>query len=548
MKTRKRWAALAVVVVCGVAVFLAWRGHPQWQAYADAAPGQPANVAGIWPDRPDAVVRSESLTGLPRDLLAVPLLKDLLTEDFLFYYDTDEDWLGLKGTLRRIAYEHQLDLGDQMVSVLLDRPADVLLWRDGKGALRHSALLLQRDLVVGIAEKLMKVALAGDRQLTKLGEFRIGETTVPVLALEVSPRRRFVMMAFGDRLAVLSSPEMARKADGALDESFIAAATRWLAPEPGARLGRFEGVALGAPAEARHSLLLSSRFLSQGYSGFFPEIAGLRFDFRQGAWNTSGLFNLPAQDPAAAFGGESWKHLPVNPAACALVPARWITLQRFLPNDGEFNRKAAQKVLQELQPAGAVCWYGDARLYEPLFLATLRGKPGESLDRDLGELFDWTINTAADKDATEADKRALNATRDGDVRTWQRAMPVADGSLNPTLLRAGNRLYFSASDVLVERLTAMHAQRYPVVADGLEATGGLVLLHVQAGQLARLLEREIRATVREGSDDAALIDRRLAPRLAAFARHGRINLLVDPATLKPGLSWQPLRWSLQPQP
>lgn len=548
MKTRMRWAALAVVVVCGVSAFLAWRGQPQWQAYADTAPALPANVAGIWPDRPDAVIRSESLTGLPRDLLAVPLLKDLLTEDFLFYYDTDEDWLGLKGTLRRIAYEHELDLGDQLVSVLLDRPADVLLWRDGKGALRHYALLLQRDLVVGIAEKLVKVAAAGDRQLTRVGEFPIGDTTVPVLALEVSPRRSFVLMAFGDRLAVLSSADIARKADGTLDESFIAAATRWLAPDAAARLGRFEGVAPGAPAGTRHSLLLSSRFLSLGYSGFFPEIAGLRFDFRDGAWSSSGLFNLPAQEPAAAFGAESWKHLPVNPAACALVPARWVTLQRFLPNDGEFNRKAAQKVLQALEPAGAVCWYGDARLYEPLFLATLRGKPGDALDQDLGQLFDWSINTAANKDASDADKHALDTTRDGDVRTWQRTMPVADGSLNPTLLRAGNLLYFSASDALVARLKSMHAQRYPVVADGLDAPSGLVLLHVQAGQLARLLEREIRATVSEGGDDAALIDRRLAPRLAAFARQGRINLLVDPATLKPGLSWQPLTWSLQPQP
>lgn len=548
MKTRMRWAALAVVVVCGVAAFLAWSGHPQWQAYADTAPARPGNVAGIWPDRPDAVVRSESLTGLPRDLLAVPVLKDLLTEDFLFYYDTDEDWLGLKGTLRRIAYEHELDLGDQLVSVLLDRPADVLLWRDGKGALRHYALLLQRDLVVGLAEKMVKVAAAGDRQLTQIGEFRIGDTTVPVLALEVSPRRRFVLMAFGDRLAVLSSPDMARKADNALDESFIAAATRWLAPDAAVRLGRFEGAPLGAQAGARHSLLLSSRFLSQGYSGFFPEVAALRFDFRQGAWSTGGLFNLPAQEPAAAFGAESWKHLPVNPAACALVPARWITLQRFLPNDGEFNRAAAQKVLQALEPAGAVCWYGDARLYEPLFLATLRANASGTLDKDLGQLFDWTINTSADKSASDADKHALNTTRDGDVRLWQRALPVADGSLNPTLLRAGNLLYFSASDVLVDRLKAMHAQRYPVVADGLEAPGRLVLLHVQAGQLARLLEREIRATVADGSDDAALLDRRLAPRLAAFARQGRINLLVDPAALKPGLNWQPLDWSLQPQP
>lgn len=544
MKTRKKWAALAVVMFCGLVYWLSHEGRPSWQAYAASAPALPANVAGVWLNRPDALIRSESLTNLPRDLLTVPLLKDLLTEDFLFYYSTDEDWLGLKGTLRRIAYEHQLDLSDHIVSLLLDRPADVYVWRDGKGVLRHYALSIQRDLVISFAEKLAGVALKGDRQLRKLGEFTIGSAQVPVLALELSPRRSYVLLTFADRLVVLSSPDLVRKPDGDLDESFVAVATRWLSPDANERIGRFENHPLPGEHEARHSILLSSRFLSQGYAAFFPELAGLRFDFRQAGWSTQGLFNLPAQATAAAFDPNAWKHLPVHPSACALVPVRWSTLHRYLPTEDGFDVKGAQKVLAQLEPTGAVCWYDDARLYEPLLMATLKDKTGSDINASLAELFDWSINTSQDKSLDSKQKHRITVTSEDGATTWEREQAIADGSLNPVLVRAGKRLYFSASPALIERAKAMQNMRYPAVADTLTDPARIVLLHVEADRLSRLLETEIRDTVSNGSDDEMLVDQRIAPRLKALSRHGHISLVVAQENLRPGLGWQPLAWNV----
>ena len=64
---------------------------------------------------PDALILSERLSALPRDLLKVPLLKATLTEEFAFYYEEQEGRLSLMGTLRRLAYEHHLSFGDSLV-------------------------------------------------------------------------------------------------------------------------------------------------------------------------------------------------------------------------------------------------------------------------------------------------------------------------------------------------------------------------------------------------------------------------------------------------
>mgnify|MGYP000405615761 CR=1 FL=1 len=56
-------------------------------------------------------------------LLTVPFLKATLTEDFVFYYETHADRLGLIGSLRRIIYEHDLKLQDSLIEQLFDQPA-----------------------------------------------------------------------------------------------------------------------------------------------------------------------------------------------------------------------------------------------------------------------------------------------------------------------------------------------------------------------------------------------------------------------------------------
>ena len=118
--------------------------------------------------RPDALIESRSLAQLPKDLLRVPMLKDALSEDFVFYYQSNADRLGLIGTLRRIAYEHELELRDTLVQELLDQPAQIALWRGEDGKLAHALLRLKRGALAKTLQPLAQVA-ADDKQLAQVG-------------------------------------------------------------------------------------------------------------------------------------------------------------------------------------------------------------------------------------------------------------------------------------------------------------------------------------------------------------------------------------------
>ena len=83
-------------------------------------PPPPENLAGItdFDALPDAVIVTQSLAQLPKDVLAHPWLKDVLTEDFINYYEDNEGAMGLRGALRRIAYEHQATVMDAVLAQL----------------------------------------------------------------------------------------------------------------------------------------------------------------------------------------------------------------------------------------------------------------------------------------------------------------------------------------------------------------------------------------------------------------------------------------------
>lgn len=91
-------------------------------------------------NEPDLFLDSDSLSQLPKDLLTIPFLHDVLSEDFVFYYQNHADRLGIEGSIRRIVYEHDLTLKDKLFSSLLDQPAQAALWHDNDLSVYHVRL------------------------------------------------------------------------------------------------------------------------------------------------------------------------------------------------------------------------------------------------------------------------------------------------------------------------------------------------------------------------------------------------------------------------
>lgn len=151
---------------------------------------------------PDALIDSQSLSQLPRDVLRVPLLRDVLTEDFVAYYEGNEDRLSVAGALRRLAYEQKLDLAETVLKHVFDEPARVMLWRGPDDKLRYWVLSMQRN---GLAKALEAVATVAtsDTQLTKVAD-ALGDSGAPVYALRLSATRSILIASKGDRLIALS--------------------------------------------------------------------------------------------------------------------------------------------------------------------------------------------------------------------------------------------------------------------------------------------------------------------------------------------------------
>ena len=161
------------------------------------------SALGLDLQRPDALIESASLSRLPKDLLAVPLLRDTLTEDFVFYYEHNADRLGLVGSLRRIIYERDLKLRDELLDELLDQPADVALWKGADGKLKHFVMVMQRGGLAKVLEPLAHVAL-DDTQLSKTGELHVDGGSVPLYRLNYLGDRALLLASHGDKLLVLS--------------------------------------------------------------------------------------------------------------------------------------------------------------------------------------------------------------------------------------------------------------------------------------------------------------------------------------------------------
>ncbi len=497
--------------------------------------------------RPDVLIRTRSLSELPRDLLKVPLARDLLTEDLVFYYEQHPDRLGLRGAIRRIAFEHDRRWSDDLLTWVLDRPAEVALWRAGDGRLRYWLVSLSRPELASVLEEAAKVAL-GDRQLTRAGTVATDAGPVEVLALEYSPARTLLVAGAGERVLVLSHPGMLLGKDGPLPDREVAVARLLSADEERRSLYREAFRLVADPLE--HSVVVRTHYLSFGYQRFFPGFGAMRFDFGDAGWSTHVLFDSKSLPHAALRDRELWAGVPSGPAACALLPVEWAAGKGLL-GTAPMEGPETSALLSELVGPAAACWYPEGRLHAPLFAATLK-TPRPDVDSLLEALFHWGV-------ARPADAKPFRARRPAeDERVWQRTVQApfaavgsegapAPGPLTVTLAGKGRHLFFSPDAKRVEQALLTLAKRYPSVADTLPPEAVTLGILSPSG-LARLGKDEALLMLPRGEEPVfrGAAERLLLPRLETVARYPPYRLALAGAEVIPE-GWQPVAWEELPR-
>ena len=549
----RHWPALLIglCVVAGVAGAMGWFMHKPKAPIALLA----SDKLGM--SRPDGLLETHSLSQLPKDLLAVPFLKETLTEDFVFYYETHADRLGLIGSLRRIIYEHDLKLQDSLIEQLFDQPADVALWRGADGRLKDFLLVMDRGGLAKVLEPLAKVAL-DDSQLSKIAEVKVGTDDVALYQLTYNATKALLFASHGDKLVVLSNPTRLQEPESGV------------APEPGSVSSQAIAALLNgeklfpeafglqprAP-EVKQRLAVNSSVLAMGYQRFIPNFAGLRFDMDDKGWHSFLAMDELENQPDFDF-KPIWQAMPMGASACVALPLAAEQQKPLLVKLGA-DDKVAQALTEHMAGAAGLCWYADSRLYTPLLVASLDDDDSARLDGDLGTLFGSMVGAYEAK----VDEHAFPVIekQQGETRQWQRQVSSNFGPyaareaeqpdaisgkafMRVSLARHGSTLLFSLDDKLVDKALGTLDKRFPPMADVLPAD---LLMPVYFGpdSMAQLMQQETLDSLPQDMEPVFYnaAQTYLIPKLRTLGGYGKYALTLPEGSEPDGhWQWLPLQW------
>jgi len=537
---RRVWivAGLIVAVAAGA---VAYQIEKHWKNYHYAGTRLMTDLG-----RPDALIRTASLSQLPRDFLTVPIARDVLTEDLAFYYEQGEDRLGLSGAIKRIAYEHDLDWSDRLVVSVFNEPAELGLWRDGKGALRNYALVVRRSTFGKVLQEAASAALK-DSQLSVAGEIETGAGKAQILALTVNPRRTLLLISQGDRLVVLSDPGMLFDTDNKIVTDARAAVVDWLTND-GALARKFaldEGRPPGAgAAKLTHTFAIGAPALSLGYGAFMPGFKGLRFDFG-GTWSTSVWVDHAALPKTGLGDGALWKAVPASPGACVVLPVDWTAVQKVVSEAKNKPSLTETANLAALSGSALACWYGESTLYSPVFVVKIAAGLGDR-KASLQTLANWAISQ---RDAKGGNAGPVSIEEKNGVMLWRSATPVAaevltqhPGILPAALAAKAEYVAFSPDGALVDLVLATLSRTNPSVADQMPAGDGTLAL-ITPRRLSAMAEQEAMAALSdEDSSLRSVAQAQLPAHMKALAAYPpyRLDLLPAAGTMASG--WHQVEW------
>ncbi|MGE8148563.1 DUF2138 domain-containing protein [Pseudomonas frederiksbergensis] len=552
-KTPRRWPAVLIglCLVAGVAGGLGWFMHKPKVPLAQLA----SDKLGM--SRPDGLLETNSLSQLPKDLLAVPFLKETLTEDFVFYYEAHADRLGLIGSLRRIIYEHDLKLQDSLIEQLFDQPADVALWRGADGRLKDFLLVMDRGGLAKLLEPLAKVAL-DDTQLTQVGTVKVGADDVALYQLTYNATKALLFASHGDKLVVLSNPTKLYDAEtGAAEESGSVSTKSIAALLNGDKLfPEAFGLQPRAP-EVKQRLSVNSSVLAMGYQRFIPNFAGLRFDMDDKGWHSFLAMDELDNQPDFDF-KPIWQAMPMGASACVALPLAAEQQKPLLVKLGA-EEKVAQALTEHMAGAAGLCWYADSRLYTPLLVASLNDSDSAKLDGDLGNLFGSMVG--AYEGNVEEHAFPVVEKKEGESHQWQRQVSsnfgpyAAKDAENPdaitgkafmkvSLARHGSTLLFSLDDKLVDKALGTLDKRFPPMADVVPKD---LLMPVYFGpdSMAQLMQQETLDSLPQDMEPVFYnaAQTYLIPKLRKLGGYGKYALTLPKGSEPDGhWQWLPLEW------
>ncbi|NHQ87508.1 DUF2138 family protein [Iodobacter sp. HSC-16F04] len=490
---------------------------------------------------PDIVLATPDLAQLPAALMQVPLFKKVLTEDAVDYYEHHPDKLGLEGSLRRIAFEHELNLQDRFMNALLSEPAEMAMWKSDDGRPGHWVLRITKNNFASLLQWVAKASLS-DNQLSADGS--IGK--VPLYKLQYGNDDAIWFFSQNNKLVVLSDKSWLEGKQAAAWTKILGG----LLDDKANPLLQHYGI---QAASSGHAVVANMKYLSFGYQSLFANVKALRMDVsKENGWFSHVLLNQQTRWDGMAL----WQSAPDGAALCLSAPVDWKTLK---PVSKKANIPA--EWLAQLEPAAGVCWYPDSSIYAPLLLAQTR-EP-KQFARHAPKLFDWLIGASeASLRDEEASRLPVRKSKKDDGLLLQRAVSADDGNLSKdakdaapdvdkltlgryfdvSMAQSGSSIVFSPDSKLVSTAMAVQQKRYAALADRME---GPKQGYIAPEALSKLLTTATMATL-PGKTQPLLQNAAvtyLIPHITAIGEFSNTGLQLSPsADQRKDQHWERLEW------
>lgn len=511
----------------------------------------PRNDLQVDVSKPDVLVESHSLSQLPADLLSIPFLKNTLTEDFVFYYQHHADRLGLAGSLQRIIYEHELTLKDSLINELLDQPAEIALWRDGKGKLNNFVMVIQRGGIAKMLEPLAHI-VTSDSQLSKASPetLRVGDRDLPLYQLRYNGQKTLLFISEGDKMVLLSSEGLLFNGEQQAQDTTTLVADLLQGRHPWG-----DSFAKTSPAGAstpRQRITLRSSYLAMGYQRFIPAFTGVRFEKNGQRWQSFlELNDREGSEETSLDFTPIWQAMPSGAGLCVALP-----LSREMPGymlrQSGAKPEIAQQIGEQMEGTAGLCWYPQSRLYTPLLVARLTQAPDPQWNNSVSTLFDQFIGRAS---------TPVEATKRDGAQLWQREIrsryapypasqshhpdaPVAGSFFRATLGQYQQTVMFSLDDTLVESATRTLRKNFPPMSDVLPK-GQQSALYLSPAKMADILKQETWSSLPQEMEPVFYnaAQTLLNPHLMTLAKEPAYAItLPENSKFESAPHWIPLRW------
>lgn len=509
--------------------------------------------------QPDAVISTQSLSQLPRDVLSVPILNTLLTEDFVYYYEENESRLGLRGAIRRIAYEHDMNIGDEIVSYALNTPARIALWKTQDGKLGNFMMVIDRGSLAKSLELLAKAAL-NDSQLKIIGSVPLQDgDKVKVYGLNYAGNRTLYFADYHGRLFIFSDERMAlppKQKKKPSDYSKIRALlTSDPAEDQDPYLRRFDLTGI----KTKHTIALSGSYASFGYQYFFPALRALRFDFGDKGWDTYAMLDGAKARISHQDTRKLWSAAPIDPSLCVALPIEASRAEGVIKGLAFGNEGFSQQMLASVQGPSAICWYSMARMYAPLLV--MKTNSDAQAEKYLETVFGNVVGKRVKKGKgpkTPISRLRKISRADGaiwyrDVAShygmYERTAKDANGAelvesyYRPTLAYVDKYLLFSPDPRLVDQAVGVLDKKYPALSDQLPGEGNISLVAYPAS-LTKQMQDSMLESLPAESEQALreAVVMRFFPVLDRFKKYPPYVLNLPANAGAGGIQWERLEW------